>query len=201
MDTKYTIVTKAAEWESGSGFSCESIIDREEITEGVLADIKENGVDWISAMFGWNITEAEERIIEIVNSEGSDDAKYTVEIYDKTVEDGEEESEPVFEASKWVSEAAREYYDENKLCDVELIEKPATRRALNGIYYNLSGYCWCGEEQALLKISEGYYDKYYCLRDDEHYKKIVKNKGYGTLYLDRYCNDKLISREMLFTMD
>ena len=113
METKYTIVTKAAEWEGGSGFSCESIIDREEITEGVLADIKENGVDWISAMFGWNITEAKERIIEIVNSESSDDAKYTVEIYDKTVEDGEEESEPVFEASKWVSEAAREYYDEN----------------------------------------------------------------------------------------
>ena len=108
-EKKYTIVTKAAEWESGSGFSCESIIDREEITEGVLADIKENGVDWISAMFGWNITEAEERIIEIVNSESSDDAKYTVEIYDKT---DDNETSPVYSDSAWVSSVAEDYYEQ-----------------------------------------------------------------------------------------
>lgn len=109
MEAKYTIVTKAAEWESGSGFSCESIIDREVITEDVLTDIKANGVDWISTMFGWNITEAEERIAEIVNSESSDDTKYTVEIYDKT---DEEETSPVYSDSAWVSSVAEDYYNE-----------------------------------------------------------------------------------------
>lgn len=110
-EAKYELVIKAAGWKNGSGYSYETVIDRIDISEDEYKRIKKTAVfDFVPIMFGDNLTEAEERITELVEGvDNGEDTEYTVEIYSK---DDEEQQHPLFKTSEWESTAAENYYDE-----------------------------------------------------------------------------------------
>ena len=106
-EAKYQLVVKAGGWTSGSGYNYETVIDRIDITEEEYKRIKKTAVfDFVPIMFGDNLTEAEERITELVeNGDGKEDTEYTVEIFAK---DDEEQQHPLFYNSAWQSDVAKE---------------------------------------------------------------------------------------------
>lgn len=110
-EAKYQLVIKAAGWTSGSGYNYETVIDRIDITEEEYKRIKKTAVfDFVPIMFGDNLTEAEERITELVESgHGKEDTEYTVEIFAK---DDEEQQHPLFYNSAWQSNVAEDYYEQ-----------------------------------------------------------------------------------------
>ena len=115
MEAKYVLKMSTLDHVSGFGEDFEPF----EVNDDYIACVKEEGIDWLSDFLGEDFDD--DRIIDIVEDYSPEDTLLSAKIY-RLDEDGEREDEPVFEASKWLSEAAQEYYDENELYDKAAIE-------------------------------------------------------------------------------